>query len=153
MGLAQDFANMGEEFINSFDARVGFLGKNIVDTHRFLQKCRNDHKAMGRKQRTFLHTFVGDVEDFVKKQQAKFRKDHHTMGKKQRTDLHAFTEDLTDKVHNLQKKFQKEQHAVHQECRSNHKAWENVAHKMAQKRRNFRNALKLSKQKAGRTHG
>lgn len=126
MGLAEDFKNMGEEFIQSFDARVNFLGKNIVDTHRlqsnarkFLRDCHTGHKAMGKKLRFELGHFV---------------------------------DTLKDNVDNMRHKFQKEQRAVHQECKANHQAFKKVGTTMANKRRNFHTHLKNAKQKASRTH-
>lgn len=119
MGLAEQFANLGEELIGSFDGRVNFIGENIVDTHRFLTNFRKDHKAMGKKLRADLGTFVDDLSGAVK---------------------------------GLRRKFQKEQKAVHQECTTNHQAWEKVAKTMAAKRRNFKAALTGAKQKAARAH-
>ena len=152
MGLAEDFANLGEELMGSFDARLNFLGKNIVDTHKFLHNFRNQHKAMGRKLRHDLGTFVENVHDFVERQQSKFRKDHKAMARKQHTDLTHFVENLEDTVHNQQSKFRKEQKEVHQECKKNHEAWQRVSRAMANKHRNFKTSLKTAKQKAGRGH-
>lgn len=152
MGLTEQFTNLGENLLGSFDARVNFLGKNIVDTHRFLDTFKKGHKAMGKKLRHDLSAFVGDIEEFVDQQQAKFKKDHKDMARKQRTNLHAFTENLTDTVEGIRNKFQKEQKQVHQECKANHQAWEKVSKTMATKRKNFKAALTGAKQKASRSH-
>ena len=63
MRLAEQFTNLGEEFLGSFDARVNFLGQNIVDVknhkldaHRFLNNCKKAHKAMGKNLRAAAST-------------------------------------------------------------------------------------------------
>jgi len=126
MGLAEQFTNLGEELLGSYDARVNFLGQNIVDvrnhkldTQRFLNNCKKAHKAMGKKLRA---------------------------------DLGAFMDHLTETVDQLRYKFQKEQKAVHQECKQAHQSWQRVAKTMAAKRHNFKGALGKAKQSAARTH-
>lgn len=78
MGRAEDFTNLGEDIMGCFDARVNFLGKNIVDTHRFLTNFRKSHKEMGRKLRATLHAFVGDLQDTVDTFRKKNQKDNRT---------------------------------------------------------------------------
>lgn len=126
MGLAEQFTNLGEELLGSFDARVNFLGQNIVDvknhkldTHRFLNNCKKAHKAMGKRLRA---------------------------------ELGAFTDHLTETVDQMRRKFRKEQKAVHQECKENHQAWQRVAKTMAAKRHNFNGALSKATQSAARSH-
>jgi len=126
MRLAEQFTNLGEEFLGSFDARVNFLGQNIVDvknhkldTHRFLNNCTKTHKAMGKKLRA---------------------------------DLGAFTDQLTDTVDQLLHKFQKEQKTVHQGCKDAHQTWQRVAKTMAAKRHNFKGTLAKATQSAARSH-
>ena len=75
MGIAQDFANLGEEMIASFNERVNFLGKNIVDTHKLLNHFRKDHKAMGRRLRADLGAFVNDLTETVDQMRHRFRKE------------------------------------------------------------------------------
>lgn len=75
MGLAEQFANLGEELIGSFDGRVNFLGENIVDTHRLLTHFRKDHKAMGKELRADLAAFVDDLSGEVKGLRRKFQKE------------------------------------------------------------------------------
>lgn len=75
MALAEQFKNLGEELIGSFDARVNFLGKNIVDTHRFLSNFRKGHKAMGNKLRADLGAFVDDLSETVDELRHKFQKE------------------------------------------------------------------------------
>ena len=126
MRLAEQFTNLGEEFLGSFDARVNFLGQNIVDvknhkldTHRFLNNCTKTHKAMGKKLRA---------------------------------DLGAFTDQLTDTVVQLLHKFQKEQKTVHQGCKDAHQTWQRVAKTTAAKRHNFKGTLAKATQSAARSH-
>lgn len=116
MGLAEQFTNLGEDMLASFDSRVNFLGKNVVDTHKFL---------------------------------GAFRKHHKTMARKLKTDLGVFVDDLSETVDKLRHKFRKEQRAVHHECAENHRAWENVAKKMVNKRKNFKAAFTKAKRTAG----
>lgn len=56
MGLAQDFANLGEEMLGSFDRRIQFLGENIVhvrrlatETHKLQRRFRKEQGAIGRE--------------------------------------------------------------------------------------------------------
>lgn len=63
MGLAEQFTNLGEDLIGSFDARVNFLGENTVDIHKTLEGFRKDHRAMGKKLRADLGAFVDDLTD------------------------------------------------------------------------------------------
>ena len=126
MRLAEQFTNLGEEFLGSFDARVNFLGQNIadvknhkLDTHRFLNNCTKTHKAMGKKLRA---------------------------------DLGTFTDQLTDTVDQLLHKFQKEQKTVHQGCKDAHQTWQRVAKTMAAKRHNFKGTLAKATQSAARSH-
>ena len=126
MRLAEQFTNLGEDLLESFDARVDFLGQNIVDvknqmldTHRFLNNCRKAHKAMGKKLRA---------------------------------DLGLFTDHLTDTVDQLRHKFGKEQKTVHQHCKETHQAWQRVAKTMAAKRHNFKGTLAKATQSAARSH-
>ncbi|MDI6807470.1 MAG: hypothetical protein QME66_00605 [Candidatus Eisenbacteria bacterium] len=76
MGLAQQFTNLGEDMIASYNERVNFLGKNIVDTHRLLGGFRKDHKAMGRKLRSDLAVFPIALTETVDQMLSKFRKEH-----------------------------------------------------------------------------
>lgn len=126
MGLAEQFTNLGEELLGSFDARVNFLGQNIVDvknhkldTPRFLNNCKKTHKAMGKRLRA---------------------------------ELGAFTDHLTETVDQMRRKFRKEQKTVHQECKETHQAWQRVAKTMAAKRHNFNGALSKATQSAARSH-
>lgn len=122
MGLAEQFTNLGENFLGSFDARVNFLGKNIVD--------------------------VKNLKLDTHRLQNKFRKDHKAMGNKLRADLGAFVDDLSETVDGLRHKFQRQQRAVHQDCAAAHRAWEKVGKTMTAKRRNFKTALTAAKRKA-----
>jgi len=126
MGFAEEMTNLGENILGSFDARINFLGKNIVDV--------KNHKL--------------DTQSLMKG----FHKAHKAMGNKLRADLGAFTENLTDSVDTLRHKFQKEQKAVHQECKSAHQSWQKTGKTLANKRRNFKGALSSAKQKASRAH-
>lgn len=126
MGLAEQFANLGEDFLGSFDARVNFLGKNIVD--------------------------VKNLKLDTHKLQNRFRKEQKAMGNKLRADLGGFVDDLTGTVTGLRHKFQKQQRAVHQDCAAAHRAWEKVEKTLQAKRRNFKGAVTAAKQKASRSH-
>lgn len=126
MRLAEQFTNLGEELLGSFDARVNFLGQNIVDvknhkldTHRFINHCKTAHKKMGKRLRA---------------------------------ELGAFTDHLTETVDQMRRKFRKEQKAVHQECKETHQAWQRVAKTMAAKRHNFKGTLAKATQSAARSH-
>jgi DNA repair ATPase RecN len=79
MRLAEQFTNLGEEFLGSFDARVNFLGQNIADTHRFLNNCKKDHRAMGKKLRADLGAFTDHLTDTVDQLRHKFRKEQKTV--------------------------------------------------------------------------
>ncbi|MBI2336717.1 MAG: hypothetical protein HYU97_08155 [Deltaproteobacteria bacterium] len=125
MGLAEQFVNLGEDFLGAFDARVNFLGKNIVD--------------------------VKNLKLDTHKLQNKFAKEQKAMGNKLRADLGAFVDDLTGTVEALQHKFQKQQRTVHQDCTAAHRAWEKVEKTMQAKRRNLKNAVNAAKQKASRS--
>lgn len=162
MGFAEGLTNLGEDLAASFDARVNFLGQNIVDVqecaadaHKFLGGLQKDHKAMGRKLRTELGHFVGDLQSTVGglldrsgKDQERVRRDLKTMGKKVRADLGAFTGSLTETVEEMRNQFQKEQKAVHQECKGAHQSWQKGNKAMVSKRHNFRSSLKKAQQKA-----
>lgn len=126
MGLAEQFVNLGEDFLGAFDARVNFLGKNIVD--------------------------VKNLKLDTHKLQHGFRKAQKAMGNKLRADLGTFVDDLTETVDGLRHKFQKQQKTVHQDCAAAHRAWEKVGKTMHSKRRNFKAALTGAKQKAARSH-
>jgi hypothetical protein len=126
MGLAEQFTNLGEDFLGSFDARVNYLGKNIVD--------------------------VKNLKLDTHKLQNGFRKAQKAMGNKLRADLGAFADDLTGTVASLRHKFQRQQRAVHQDCATAHRAWEKVGKTMAAKRRNFKANLSRAKQNAARSH-
>lgn len=72
MGLAEQFTHLGEDVVASFDARVNFLGKNIVDTremvddtHRLLTKLQKEDKARARKLRADLGGFVNNLRETV----------------------------------------------------------------------------------------
>lgn len=129
MGRAEDFTNLGEDMIAAHDARVDFLGHNIVDTHRFLNKCRSDHKAMGKKLRSFLANFVDELRDNTARFMKKTKKDNGLLF----TDVHHFLDQCR------------------QEGRKAHQSWQKVAKTMAAKRRGFNNQLKNAKQHASRT--
>ena len=127
MGLAEQFNNLGRDFLGSFDARVNFLGKNIagvkqlkLDTHKLQSGFRKAQKAMGNK----LHA-----------------------------DLGGFVDDLTDTVNGLRHKFQRQQRAVHQDRAAAHRAWEKVAETMRAKRHNFKAAVNTAQQKAAYQDG
>ena len=122
MGLAEQFTNLGEDLLGSFDARVNFLGKNIVD--------------------------VKNLKLDTHKLQNGFRKAQKAMGNKLRADLGGFIDDLTGTVAGLRHKFQKQQRAVHSDCTAAHRSWEKVEKTMAAKRRNFKTSLTAAKRKA-----
>lgn len=126
MGLAEAFTNLGEDFLGSFDARINFLGKNIVD--------------------------VKNLKLDTHKLQNGFRKTQKAMGNKLRADLGGFVDDLTGTVDGLRHKFQKQQRTVHQDCTAAHRAWEKVEKTMQSKRRNFKGAVTAAKQRAARAH-
>jgi hypothetical protein len=126
MGLAEQFTNLGEDFVASFNERVNFLGQNIVETKRLLS---NTPKLLN-----------------------KFRNEHKVMGKKLRADLGIFVDNLTDNVGKILNKFQKEQKIIHQDVIRAHKSWENVTKFMAAKRKNFNGSLAKAKQSAAHTH-
>ncbi|MBI2060283.1 MAG: hypothetical protein HYT87_10980 [Nitrospirae bacterium] len=72
MGLAEQFTNLGDDFLASFDARVNFLGKNrvdtrnhIVDTHRLLAGFHKQGRARARKLEVDLGAFVDDLRETV----------------------------------------------------------------------------------------
>jgi len=122
MGLAEQFTNLGEDFLGSFDARINFLGQNIVD--------------------------VKNLKLDTHKMQNGFRKARKAMGNKLRADLGGFVDNLTESVDGLRHKFQRQQRTVHQDCVGAHRAWEKVEKTMAAKRRNFKTALTAAKRKA-----
>lgn len=126
MAIAEQFTNLGEDLLDSFDARMNFLGQNIVDV--------KNHQIDTDRLRN------------------KIRKAHKAMGKKLRADLEGFMDRLTDTVDQLRHKFRKEQKAVQQECKGVHQAWQRVAKTMAAKRHNFNGALAKAKQSAERKH-
>lgn len=126
MGLAEQFTNLGEDFIGSFDARVSSLGKNIVD--------------------------VKNLKLDTHKLQNRFRREQKAMGNKLRADLGGFIEDLTGTVEGLRHKFQRQQRAMHQDCAAGHRVWEKVEKILQSKRRNFKGAINAAKQKAARAH-
>lgn len=126
MGFAEQMTNLGENILGSFDSRVKFLGKNIVDVKNLKL---DTHKILGG-----------------------FHKAHKAMGNKLRADLGGFVDDLTESVDGLRHKFQKQQRAVHQECKSGHQAWEKVSKTMANKKKNIKTAVTAAKQKAARAH-
>ncbi len=126
MEIEKQFTNLGEDLLGSFDARMNFLGQNIVDV--------KNHKLD-------THRFLNN-----------FKKAHKAMGKKLRADLGAFTDHLTDTVDQLRRKFQKEQKTVHQGCKETHQAWQRVAKTMAAKRHNFKGTLAKATQSAARSH-
>ena len=76
MGLAEQFVNLGEDMLGSFDARVNFLGKNIVDTHRLLDGFRKEQKTMGNKLRADLGAFVDHLTGTVKGLRHKFQREN-----------------------------------------------------------------------------
>ena len=127
MGLAEQFINLGEDILGSFNARVNFLGQNIVDVKNLKQ---DTHKL-----------------------QNKFRKEQKAMGNKLHADLGAFVDDLSETVEGLQHKFQKQQKAVHQDCAGAHRAWQKVSKTMATKRHDFKKSLNVAKQKATHSKG
>lgn len=124
MGLTEQFANLGEDMLGSFDARVNFLGKNIVD--------------------------VKNLKLDTHKLQNGFRKAQKAMGNKLRTDLGCFVNDLTGMVDGLRHKFQKQQKTVHQDCMAAHRSWEKVGKMMQAKRRNLKGSITAAKQRAAR---
>lgn len=124
MGLAEQFTNLGEDLLGSFDARVNFLGKNIVDVKNLKL---DTHKLQGG-----------------------FRKAQKAMGNKLRADLGTFVDDLTGMVDGLRHKFRRQQRTVHQDCAAAHRSWEKVGKTMAAKRRNLKSSLTAAKQKAAR---
>lgn len=126
MGFAEELSNLGKEITASFDARVNFLGENIVD--------------------------VKNMKFDTKKLIGHFAKDHKAMGRKLRADLGGFVDDLTGTVDGLRAKFHKEQNAVHRECKAAHSAWMGAAKSLASKRKNFNGNLTKAKQKASRSH-
>lgn len=126
MGFGQELANLGKEITASFDARINFLGENIVDVKHMQSDAR---KLVGH-----------------------FAKNHKAMGRKLRADLGGFTDDLTGTVDGLRAKFHKQQNAVHRECKEAHSAWMGAAKSLASKRRNFNANLTKAKQKASRAH-
>lgn len=122
MGLAEQFNNLGEDFLGSFDARVNFMGKNIVEVRHL---NLDTHKL-----------------------QNGFRKAQKVMGNKLRADLGGFVDDLSQTVDGLRHKFQKQQRKVHQDCATAHRVWDKVEKTMAGKRRNIKMALTVAKRKA-----
>ncbi len=102
MGLSEQFTNLGEDMIASFNERVNFLGKNIVDTHRFLNDCRKSHKAMGKKLRAELGAFTDHLTETVDQMRHKFQKEQHQahqawqrVTKTMAAKRHNFKSDLT----------------------------------------------------------
>lgn len=82
MGLAEQFAILGEDCLASFDARATFLTRNVVesresihDTHRFLAKLQKEHKARARKLRAELGGFVNNLRETVLSLRRKNRRD------------------------------------------------------------------------------
>lgn len=128
MGMAQDLTNLGEEMLASFDARVNFLGQNIVDVKK--------HAADARK---FLR---------------KCGRDHAKMAQQLDADLDAFMDNLEQTVGKMQGQFRKEQGARGRDCKAAHQAWQRASKTMATKRRNFNGQLSRSKQQASqpKTH-
>lgn len=124
MGFAEDMTNLGENFMDSFDARVHFMGENRFEvkkmkqnTHRFMNELKRERKAMGRK----LHT-----------------------------ELHNFTDHLTDTVHDLLGGCRKHRRQLHQEFKTGHNAFQRVAKTMANKRHAFFAQIKKSEQNCER---
>lgn len=126
MGFGEELSNLGKEMTASFDARINFLGKNIVDVK---------HMQLDAKK------LIGH-----------FAKDHKAMGRKLRADLGGFVDDLTGTVDDLRARFHKQQNAVHRECKEAHSAWMGASKGLASKRRNFNGNLTKAKQKASRAH-
>lgn len=126
MGLAEQFTNLGEDFIGSFNDRIKFLGQNIVETKRLFSNTQKMLKNFHNQQKT--------------------------MGKKLRADLGNFTTNLTQNVDKMLNKFQKEQKAVHQDLSQAHQAWKHVTKTMAAKRHNFNGLLSKAKQSAAHAH-
>lgn len=126
MRIAEDLTNLGEGMVASFDDRLNFIGRNIVDvqrhergTHAFLNDCRKHHKAMAKKLRA---------------------------------DLGAFVNHLSETVDQMRKGFQLELKGFQKEQKKAHQAWGQVTKTMAATRRNFNNTLMRAKQKAARAH-
>lgn len=126
MGFAEEMTNLGENIMGALDARINFLGQNIVD----VKNSKLDTKKMINK----------------------FHKDHQSMGRKLKADLGTFVDDLTGTVDTLRHKFQKEQKAAHHECQAAHNSWEKTSKTMASKRRNIKTAVKNAQQRAQKSH-
>lgn len=122
MGMAEDLTNLGEEMLASFDARINFLGQNIVDVKK--------HAADTQK---FLST--------TRREQAK------AAGK-----LHANLEDfvcgLAETVEEFQERCHKEQKVRQRETRAAGQAFKSASKAMAQRRKQFNTRLSQAKQKA-----
>lgn len=122
MKIANQMTNLGEDIASSFDARMDFLGKNVVDVRNL-------------KSRT--QRFLGCL-----------RKDRKALSKQLREDLGGFVENLTDTADHLRQNFHKQQNAVRQECKQAHQSWQGIAKTLASKRRNFKGNLQKAMQKA-----
>lgn len=126
MGIPEQFTNLGEDFMGAFDARVNFLGKNVVDVHNH---TLDTHRQLNR-----------------------FRKDHKAMARNLKVDLGAFVDDLSETVAELRRNFRRGQQQIHRDCEAAHHAWQRVSKAMAGRRRNFTGSLAAAKKKAARTH-
>lgn len=126
MGFAEEMKKMGDGIKGSFDARMNFLGTNIVEAGKTLAGARK---------------FVGDCH-----------RKRKIMARKLHADLHGFTEDLKDNVGTMKEKFHREQRKNHQEFRSGHQAFFAAAKALSARRRNFKSEIARAKQKAQHAH-
>lgn len=120
MGFSEEMKNLGENFLDSFDDRIRFMGKNRFEvkkmkqnTHRFMNELKSERKAMGRKLRTTLHNFTDHLTEIVDK----------TLGG-----------------------CKKHRHQLHQELKTGHQAYQHVAKEMANRRRGFFAQVKKNEQ-------
>lgn len=111
MGFSEEMTNLGQNFLDSFNDRMNFVGKNMAETHRLRLNAQK-----------FLHHL---------------KNERKTMSRKLKTDLHNFTNHLTDTVENLRGKFQKHQRELHREFKDGHNAFQRFCKTMNGKKRNF----------------
>jgi len=117
---------LADNIRGSFDARVKYLGKNVVETHRLLHDAQK---------------FLGNV-----------RRDRRSMARRLHADLGGFVDNLKESVGSLRNKFGRQQKAFHQECKTAHQAWARTEKALNTRRRNFKGELAKAKQAAGRVH-
>lgn len=127
MGFAEEMTNLGENFAQSFDDRINFLGHNSFEV---------------RKMKRNAHNFLGEL-----------KRDRKAMSRKLHHDLRTFTTHLSDTVDGALNKFRKQRHHLHLEFKNGHNAFQKIAKAMFSKRHNFFTNIKKAEQKFAKKKG